>query len=227
MYTYAFLKSPSQVLELPYGIASKTQVVGTQQLAAIVEPDLSQSDLSRLQENDNVLMQAVLDHDRVIRSIFQQTTILPLRFGTHFSSLQGLLTHLETYSQRYLEKLDQFSGKAEYQLKLSPVDLQPGSISPEAKGKAYFLAKKKVYQAQLNQQTQQQRELETIIQQVRAGCTQKIISQIRADGEKVYLLIDRQYESLLLEQLRLWQAAVSHWRLELGEALPPYHFLEG
>lgn len=227
MYTYAFLKSQAQALELPDGIASKTQVVGTQQLAAIVEPDLSQSDLSHLQENDDTLMQAVLDHDRVIRLLFQQTTILPLRFGTHFSSLQGVLTHLDTYSQRYLEKLDQFSGKAEYQLKLSPVDLQSVSISPEVKGKEYFLAKKKVYQTQLDQQTQQQKELETIVQQVRAGCTQNVISQIKADGEKVYLLIERQHENLLVEQLHLWQAAISYWHLELGEALPPYHFLEG
>lgn len=225
MYTYAFLPHPTASLALPEGIEDQVQIVGTDSLCAAVEPELSETRLSLLQGKDETLMQAVMAHDRVIRELFLQTTILPLRFGTHFASLQGLLTHLDVRQQEYLEALSRFDGKAEYTLKLTPVETPEQPVPPEVKGKNYFLAKKKQFQTQLEQKTLQQTEQTMILQQLAKVCLQYRFSNSQSDQTRIYLLIHREEASQLVEQIHHWQNQCSSWKLSLGEALPPYHFL--
>ncbi len=226
MYTYAFLKTSTIPLALPTGIESPVQIVGTDQLSAVVEPKLSKTKLDTLQEQNETLIQAVFAHDRVLRELFLQTTILPLRFGTHFASRQALLTHLDAQQQKYLEAIAHFEGKAEYTLKLIPVEIPVPPVPAELKGKDYFLAKKQQHQAQLEQKELQRKERETIIQQFATVCCQYRISSNAGDSEKMYLLINRDNENQMLEQFRIWQSQYFYWQLTLGEALPPYHFLE-
>lgn len=226
MYTYAFLTQPSPSLELPKGIEDQVQIVGTEALFAAVEPELSETKLSLLQEKDESLMQAVISHDRVIRELFLQTTILPLRFGTHFASLQGLLTHLDARQQDYLQTLSRFDGKVEYILKLTPVEALEESIPSGMKGKDYFLAKKKQYQAQLERKALQQTEQAALLQQLAGVSLQYRLSHQPTDDAKVYLLTSRDEARQLFEQIDRWQNQCSYWKLSLGEALPPYHFLE-
>ncbi len=135
MYTFAFLKTPIVALAMPIGIENSVQFIGNDSLSAVVESDIS---LDELKNDDAALMQGVLSHDRVIRELFLQTTILPLRFGTCFPSLQSLLTHLDANQQTYLEKLTQFEGKAEYSLKFAPLPFPEVSVPSETKGKEYF-----------------------------------------------------------------------------------------
>lgn len=226
MYTYAFLKTSTIPLTLPSGIENPVQTIGIAQVSAIVEPEISESKLNALQDQNEALIQAVLAHDRVLRELFLQTTILPLRFGTCFASRQGLLTHLDAYQQKYLEAIARFEGKAEYTLKLVPIKIADTSISAELKGKDYFLARKQQYQAQLEWQELQRKERETIIQQFATACSQYRLSSNSGDSEKIYLLVDRQNKDQLLEYFRNRQSQYFYWQLTLGEALPPYHFLE-
>jgi hypothetical protein len=221
MYTYAFLKTPATPLELPIGIDRLVQVVSRDELAAVVEPDLILDEL----KDDKILMQAVLCHDRVIRELFLQTTILPLRFGTSFLSLQGLLTHLEANRSTYLEKLTQFEGKAEYPLKFIPLPLPEAPVSLEAKGKDYFLAKKQQYQMQLERQRQQQNEFKRMALIVTQAYPQFVTSETQAEVETVYLLAKREEEPQLHQAFREWQNQCPSWQMTLGEALPPYHFM--
>ncbi|UBF26725.1 GvpL/GvpF family gas vesicle protein [Kovacikia minuta CCNUW1] len=221
MYTYAFLKTPAEPLELPIGIENPVQVVNQNGIAAVVEPDLILDGL----RDDTALMQAVLSHDRVIRELFLQTTILPLRFGTSFISLQGLLTHLDANQPTYLEKLTQFEGKAEYPLKFIPLSLPEIPISSEMKGKEYFLAKKNQYQTQLEHQKQQQDEVNATLRMIAQAYSQFVTSEAQSEVETIYLLSDRQKESQLHQAFRIWQEQCPSWQMTLGEALPPYHFL--
>lgn len=218
MYTYAFLSTiPS---ELPKGILGSLETISAKGLTALVELDLA---VESLQENDQRLVQAVLSHDRVIRELFEQTTVLPLRFGTCFMSRQGLIEHLEANSAEYLIKLKGLQGKAEYAVKLTPIAFPEATIGSDVKGKDYFLAKKQIYQAQAAWQSEQQRGLETLFE----AAQQYPWVRGEADNgiERIYLLGDRQSEQFLLETFKTWQLHSAHWELMLGEPLPPYHFV--
>lgn len=221
MYTYAFFKSPIAPLNLLAGIAGEVQVVESGQLSALVEPDL---ELEVLQKDDSHLVQAVLTHDRMICELFWQTTILPLRFGTCFISLEALIEHLDTHQESYLAKLARLEGKAEYWLKLTPRELPVATLS-DVKGKQYFLAKKQQYQTQQTQQAQQQAQLEQVFALISNVYPDYRVTEAKEDVEKLYLLVDRQQETALYQHLQNWQNHCTHWEITLGEALPPYHFV--
>lgn len=222
MYTYAFLKAPLTPLTLPQGMTDVVQITAAGHLAAVIEPAV---DLDRLQQDDTLLVQAVLAHDRVLRSLFLQATILPLRFGTTFSSLPGLLTHLEAHQATYLRQLAQLDGQAEYTLKLTPVPFPELAIEPEVKGKDYFVAKKQQYQAQLLYQTQQKEALRLIEQTMMQTDPRHHISEAEGGGKTLYLLVMRDREEQLCQHVQTLQQQYPQWMLSLGEALPPYHFV--
>ncbi|HEY9747959.1 MAG TPA: GvpL/GvpF family gas vesicle protein [Allocoleopsis sp.] len=223
MYTYAFLNTPTHPLELPQGIDGALELVSCDRLCALVEPKLS---FEALQENDAQLVEAVLIHDRVIRELFQQTPLLPLRFGTRFVSAEGLLTHLQTHGQDYLTKLTTFCGKAEYTLKLTPLVLAVESALPnETQGREYFLAKKRRFQSQFEQQQQQTNEWQALVQAIALTYPNPVLGEAQDGSQRVYLLVSQQDEPQLYDYLEAWQAQCPHWELTLSEALPPYHFV--
>lgn len=214
MYTYAFFKKPENSLTLLPGIAGDVQIIHCAQLSALVESDL---DLEALQQDDNQLVQAVLTHDRMICELFWQTTILPLQFGTSFISLDALLLHLKSNQAAYLSKLDQLEGKAEYRLKLTPIE-QPEILVPA-------MTKGKQYQTPPALQTQQKAELQTVLAAIAQIYPNYVLTEESSGVEKLYLLLDRQDEDNLYQRLQEWQDQSPCWQLMLGEALPPYHFV--
>ncbi len=219
MYTYAFLLK-SQPLALPEGICGALELIQTEKLAALVEPDLP---AESLQQADRQLVQAVLSHDRIIQEIFEQTTVLPLRFGTYFVSRQGLIDHLQLHQQDYLTKLSQLQGKAEYRLKLTALLFPEAPIAADTKGKDYFLAKKRLYQQQADWEQQQQQDLESLIQQV---SSHYLLQRGETEGhQNLYLLSELQLEAELQQQLSQWQQQYQRWEIALSDALPPYHFV--
>lgn len=222
MYTYAFLPRSKAPPELPAGILGSLALVNGTYLSAVVELELQ---VEQLQDSDEQLMQAVLAHDQVIRELFRQTVVLPLRFGTYFVSREGLLEHLETRSSEYLQKLTNLQGKAEYVLKLTPVERSQPSIAADLKGKDYFLAKKQRYQSQVDQQQQRQRELEQLMQAIAQHYPDAVRSEPKDGVERIYLLANFLASFTPHHSLSRWQAQCPHWELSLGEALPPYHFV--
>jgi hypothetical protein len=223
MYIYAFCKTPESSLEMPRGIAGSVQLVGNDQVSALVELEI---DLEKIQAQDEQLLQAVLAHDRTTRALFEQITILPLRFGTFVLSEERLKEHLEMQKVDYLTKLTWLEDKAEYTLKLTPIEFPDAAIAPNITGKQYFLAKKQHYQAQQAQQQQQQTEWETLVQTIARSYPNPFISKSQDDApQRIYLLVHRQEEVMLMQHLQEWQNHCACWQLQLGEALPPYHFV--
>ncbi|HEY9642089.1 MAG TPA: GvpL/GvpF family gas vesicle protein [Coleofasciculaceae cyanobacterium] len=222
MYIYAFLPNPTRALELPPGISGSVQLIPGKDLAALVEPDL---DFAALQASDEQLLQAILAHDRVTRELFQQTTLLPLKFGTRFVSQQGLLEHLAVHQSEYTAKLAQLQGKAEYLLKLIGIPYSEPTIAPDLKGKDYFFAKKQSYQAQMEWQQQQQAELQQLEDELAKHYSDWVRGEPGNGIERFYILGDRIQERLLYEHLAVWQSQLTHWELSVGEMLPPYHFV--
>lgn len=222
MYTYAFLSHSDIPSNLPEGIWGSLQLVTVGGLAALVEPDLTPE---ALQSSDDVLVQAVLCHDQVIREVFEQATVLPLRFGTCFVSRQGLVEHLGSHSTEYLNKLTKLRGQAEYLLKLTPLRMSETVVQSDVTGKQYFLAKKQQYQAQTDWQQQQQADLEKLLDTIALRFPNWTRTEASDDTERIYILSSRQDEQLLYDWVKTWQSFCSHWELSLGQALPPYHFV--
>lgn len=222
-YTYAFLETPTTVLDLPMGIGDRVLLISHAGLSAIVEPEVF---LDLLQNDDKRLIQAILSHDQVICELFRKTTILPLRFGTVFPSKESLLTHLKTHAEEHLKKLRQLKGKAEYSLKLIPRTIDEPVITLPSGGRQYFLAKKQRYQIQQDFRIAQTAEWEKVIHLITQTYQSVIFIQPQGEEARIYFLVSRQDEPLLTEQFFSWQKTCPRWELQLEAALPPYHFIE-
>ncbi|MDF5707267.1 MAG: GvpL/GvpF family gas vesicle protein [Nostoc sp. S4] len=223
IYAYALLVPIASPLVLPLGMERKIELIYSSGLAAIIEPEIS---LEAIQATDEHLLQAVLTHDRVIRELFQQTPLLPLRFGSGFTSVETLLNHLQKHQEQYLETLIHLAGKVEYTLKATPCDLLDESDTIDARGKAYLLAKKQRYQTQQAFQAQQCEQWELLNQLILKTYTNVIRETRQPDVRQIHFLAQRNDSMLSTQQFSLWQIQCSHWQLALSEPLPPYHFLK-
>ncbi len=221
-YIYAFFKNSDGLPTLPTGIVGALDIIGVEAIAAVVEYDVP---LEAIQQDDQQLVQAVITHDQVICQLFAQVTVLPLRFGASFVNCDRLRDHLAANQQTYSYQLAQLEGKAEYTLKFIPRPLPAEATPNETQGKAYFLAKKQRYQAQVDYQQQQQQEL----QQLAVSIAQTYAKHLQADTQgtthRLFLLLPQPEAAALYEQCKTWQAQCPTWELTVSEALPPYHFV--
>jgi Gas vesicle synthesis protein GvpL/GvpF len=221
LYTYAFLRTPGFSLNLPQGTTTSVIQIDGTGLSAIVEPGIS---LESFQNDDEKIIQMALAHDRVICDLFQQITVLPLRFGTYFTATNNLLNHLESHEQEYLNKLEKINCKTEFSLKLTPRILEEPEPF-EGTGRHYFLAKKQHYQNQKNFSITQAAEKETLINLISNINQMPVLIQEQEEELRIYLLVSHQETTLLSEQFLTWQQTCPRWNLFLGEGLPPYHFI--
>ncbi|MEB3211065.1 MAG: GvpL/GvpF family gas vesicle protein [Leptolyngbyaceae bacterium] len=222
VYVYAFLRRPTVALTLPPGINSSVEIACVGDIAAITESGIA---IEALQSDDANLMQAIVAHDRVLRAIFEQTAILPLRFGTCFVSGDRLMEHLHQHASTYLTSLEDLSGKAEYMLKAIPLELETPPIDQETKGKAYLLEKKRQYQAQSSYQQQQRDELDDLLHLIDQAYPYVFAASDDSEVKKINILHSRKEEDSLLQTYLQWRDRYQSWDLHLSEALPPYHFI--
>jgi len=222
LYTYCFLSSPDDNLLLPQGLIGDLKLIEENAIAALVEPDLSRE---QLEANDEMLVKAVLHHDRVICELFRQTTVLPLRFGTYFHGQQELLSHLRANAQTYRQKLQALAGKVEVTLKLTPIPFSETDETPQETGKAYLKAKKQHYQKKTRYQTQQKEALQAFQGQISQTYPNVIQGECVETTERFHVLLNQTAFSLMNEQIEAWQKTLSSWKIEASEPLPPYHFL--
>ncbi|WP_413173336.1 GvpL/GvpF family gas vesicle protein [Anabaena azotica] len=223
LYTYAFLESPSLPLILPQGANSQVVLINGTRLSAIVEPGIY---LESFQNNDEKIIQMALCHDRVICELFEQLTVLPVRFGTYFNSQTNLLTYLESHNEEHQSKLEKINGKIEFALKLIPRSLEETALlEGDGGGRNYFLAKKQQYQNQKNFSIAQSTEKHNLIDLITKINQLPVVIQEQKEEVRIYLLVSFKEKILLLEQFLTWQKACPRWDLFLGDCLPPYHFI--
>ena len=89
----------------------------------------------------------------------------------------------------------------------------------------YFLAKKQRYQNRNNFSIAQAEEKQNLIDLFTKVNQLPIVVQEQEEQVQIYLLVDCQNNTLLLEQFFTWQKACPRWDLLLGDCLPPYHFI--
>ncbi len=224
IYTYAFLNTPTSdvYLNLPKGNVAQVHLINGTSISAIVEPEISSNSF---QNDDEQTIQMVLAHDRVIRELFQQTTVLPLRFGTYFNSAANLLNHIESHTQEYQDKLDSIQGKEEYTLKLIPQSFKEAPKPSGGSGRNYFLAKKENYENQKKFNNAQSEEKYSLLNSITQIYQSSMIVEQHPEEVRLYILVNRDEKVLLSEQFLTWQKACPRWNLILGEPLPPYHLM--
>lgn len=221
IYVYAFCPKPSIPLSLPVGITSApVQLISVGDLGAIAELDV---DVSHIKDDDQQLMTAVLNHDRVLGHLFTQTVLLPLRFGTQFIHQASLQSYLQTHQLTYLQRLDALANKAEYLVKLAPKSVAVPPVDSTVTGRAYFLAKKTRLQAQTQVQLQQTDELHHFLETLHTSHIAYVQSSPQEGEERLHLLLMRDPDRATA-QLADWQRQLPSWDLSCSQPLPPYHF---
>lgn len=224
IYVYGLIKLPESDFVLPIGMKSGLEIVAFEDVAAVVERGIV---LEEIQHREEDLLQAVLCHDRVIFELFSQTAVLPLRFGSSFVSLEAIRSHLQVRREEYSRKLRFLVGKAEFLLKMVPVEAKPASISTEARGKEYFLAKKQRYQSSQVFLEEQAKQLEAVLRLIAGFYPQMMRSPAQGKFERIYLLVNLNEELLLKQRVEELQQQCNYWELNLGEAMPAYHVSAG
>jgi len=183
-------------------------------------------DIEKLKTSgEEILIRAVVEHDRLICQLFTTNTLLPLRFGTAFKSQILLEAYLQTNHLELITKLEKLKGYSEYLLTLTLLEIDSKIEQTQAlKGKDYLLAKRSHYLAEQARRSQQQQECQDLMALLPSP-TQVVTPQ---SGEflRVYFLAT----SLEMDQFdpvfSQWQSQYSHWQLELSSPLPPYHFCD-
>jgi Gas vesicle synthesis protein GvpL/GvpF len=224
MHLYALLTIPDAEIILPVGILYPLQLIQQGEIAAVVEPELC---LEAVQQDEQSLLAAVIAHDRVIRALFAQTSVLPSRF-TSFLSLDELRLDLSTHRAHYAKQLAYLAGKAEYTLKAQPLSvLEDEPISTELKGKDYFLAKKQHLQKIQFQQFQQTEQLQQLMTAIAQSYPAHQQMEPTGNVQTLHLLVEQAAAEQLQQAVLQWQSASPQLQLALSDPLPPYHFVEG
>ncbi|NMF58325.1 GvpL/GvpF family gas vesicle protein [Pseudanabaena yagii] len=234
LYTFAILLAPAPD-EQPLGITGKPiEYLQCDRLIAAIEPDVDIEAMKLLPEQS--LMQAIIHHDRLICELFNQRTLLPLRFGTAFVSIAALETYLQTEGERLFASLQRLDGYAEYLITGNAIAPKL-EVATNLKGKDYLLAKRSQYLQQEQWRSQLQKEVldyrQTITDHLNPDnlnpeyppAFQHVETQ-GSEDVRVYALLPRSQVEYLQEALRSWEAQHPHWQIAWSQALPPYHFLD-
>jgi len=230
IYTFAILLAPAPS-ELPLGITGKPiQYLQCDRLIAAIEPDIDIEALKLLPEQS--LMQVIVHHDHLICELFNQHTLLPLRFGTAFVSIAALETYLQTESERLLASLQRLDGYAEFLITGSAI-APKAEAATNLKGKDYLLAKRSQYLQQEQWRSQLQQEVldyrQTITDHLIPDLYKPEFQHVETQGSedvRVYALLPRSQVEFLQKSLRSWEEKHSHWQIAWSQPLPPYHFLD-
>lgn len=229
IYTFAILLAPAPDT-LPLGITGKPiQYLVCDRLIAAIAPDVDIEALKLLPEAS--LMQAIVRHDRLICDLFNDRTLLPLRFGTAFVSIDALEAYLQIESEKLLASLQRLDGYAEFLITGSAI-APKAEAATNLKGKDYLLAKRSQYLQQEQWRSQLQQEISSYQQAIADHLHpdyQPKFQQVETQGSedmRVYALLPRSQVDQLQTTLQSWQAQHFHWYIAWSQPLPPYHFLD-
>ena len=220
IYVYAILFSSTKELDFPQGIQGRVEMISYGNIAVIIERDIL---IQNLQKTEDILLKAIVTHDQVIQSIFSQVSLLPLRFGTGFTSLDSLLENLKNNQSQYNQKLHKLTNCVEYCIKFIPLDFKINKAKDlDLKGKSYLLAKKKNYQLQQEFISNQENQWKAIKESISQEFADNILIQEQEAIKQIFLLEKQQNNIDIL--INSWQQKAPNWQITTSLPLPCYHF---
>jgi Gas vesicle synthesis protein GvpL/GvpF len=227
MYCYGIVRTPAiaQLEKMPDGIEGTLRWVICGEVSALVEAGF---DMKMTALSEANLLAAIVAHDRVLRSVFECMTVLPLRFGTEFTTELALAQYFKQNLSTYLQKLTALENKAEISLTLTAIAPPEMTMPEQLTGRAYFLAKKQQAQQISNWQADCDRIRQTAVVLLSQFGIQIRSKNPDSPGDTYVLLYDR---SVPVERYcEQWRSLISTqtegaWQYILGEPTPPYHFV--
>lgn len=84
----------------------------------VSEKEFGQQAFEKNLKNIDWVKNKALIHQQLVDEVFQQVTIIPLKFGSVFTSEEQLIASIKPKINHYLAILDQIEGKSEWSLKL-------------------------------------------------------------------------------------------------------------
>ncbi len=197
-------------------------------LAVVVSEHLPE-DTVRLHSGEGPA--AAHDHARVISGCFQNSTVLPFRFGTIFEDDEALRRSVRSNQRHFLANVERLRGMAEMHLKVVVDD-----ICPESKGVEHtFQATGQEYLSHLRESAWRQRERQS---RARALSLQmhrmflpvaEEVTCKRMESGKMLLDIAHLVEKKTVERYQNKYSSVTlelkDCAMQLSGPWPPYHFV--
>ncbi len=175
---------------------------------------------------------AGVDHARVIAECFQQSTVLPFRFGTVFNDDEGLRKSIRTNQRQFVTHIEKLRGKAEMHLKIVVDDCACGREADRHgrsdKGSQEYLTNLRENAARTRERQTRARAISFQMHRLFAPLDEEVSCRL-AEGGKMLLdvahLIDRKCVERYQNKFATTSAAMRDCQMQLSGPWPPYHFV--
>jgi hypothetical protein len=172
-----------------------------------------------------------VDHARVIADCFQQSTVLPFRFGTIFSNDESLRKSIRSNQRQFLGNIDKVRGKTEMHLKIFVDDCCGREVERHLGGEGVGQG----YLSNLRESASRARERQTRARAVSFQMHRLFlpldeeVSCRLMDSGKMMLdiahLIDRKCVERYHNKFVTTSAMMRDCQMQLSGPWPPYHFV--
>ena len=180
---------------------------------------------------DKLEQKSAVDHARVIAACFEQSTVLPFRFGTVFSSDDVLRRTVRSNQRQFNANVERLRGKSEMHLKVVLEDGGPNSpkyASKASAGKEYLSRLRETATLQRDRQTkakavfmQMHRMFSPLEEEIACRRTDK--GQMMLD---IAHLIKRGNEARYQNKYSTASQSLRDCQMMLSGPWPPYHFVQ-
>jgi hypothetical protein len=178
---------------------------------------------------ESLTQKAGMDHARVIADCFQQSTVLPFRFGTVFNDDESLRKSIRSNQRQFLSNIEKLRGKTEMHLKIFVEDASTKELSKMAEGVG------REYLSSLRENAVRQRERQTRARAVSFQMhrlfnplDEEVSCRLTESGKMVLdiaHLIDRKCVERYQNKFHTTSATMRDCQMQLSGPWPPYHFV--
>ena len=159
----------------PLTIDSDLQIINAAGLAAIVKTN--DTDINREPA-------VVIAYGEQITRIHQQTTLIPVRYGSELANEHDVIQHLTNHAAHYQTRLAELTDCEEMGVRLPIDSIEDNQASKPISGYDYLLARKRAYA--VPEQVEQQA---TLLNNALAGLYRQHCAELSVfNGQRTYLL---------------------------------------
>jgi len=240
---YAIFQTPSdgKVPALPSGIGDQSLILVTREddtggkLTAVVsayEPSRTNQDI------DNALL-----FGRVIQTLHDMATVIPMRYGCLFQDCAALERHLEDHCREYLTVLAELDGHVEMSVRIlvpqqqaaskRPKSCEPsphgvGETEEKTAGLAYLQTLRRQYQSEENVRLSVAETTDRLNGQLRGLYSRNRFEAGALAGQSMptlHYLVPKESVGAFRNVFRDISSSVARHRLLLSGPWPPYNFV--
>ena len=174
---------------------------------------------------------AGVDHARVIADCFQQSTVLPFRFGTVFTDDECLRKSIRSNQRQFLSNIEKLRGKTEMHLKIFVDDCASRELDRHLCGDAVgreYLSNLRENAARTRERQTRARAVSFQMHRLFLPLDEEVSCRLMDNGKMVLdlaHLIDRKYVERYQNKFATTSAAMRQCHMQLSGPWPPYHFV--